>query len=185
MLNKALFLDRDGVINVEKNYVYRIEDFEFVDGIFHILNFFQKKGYLLVIITNQAGIGRGFYSEEDFFILNNWMLYELSQRGININKVYFCPYHPIYGVGHYKKDSYDRKPSPGMIIKAKKEFNIDLNKSILIGDKESDILAGINAGVGKLFLYGENPDAAKEGVEAISNLNEIIKLYNEGESPCD
>lgn len=147
MKNKALFLDRDGVINVEKNYVHKIEDFEFIDGVFETLRFFQSKGYLLIIITNQAGIGRGYYTEEDFHILNDWMLERFKEEGISITKVYYSPYHPVYGVGEYKKDSLCRKPNPGMILQAKKDFDIDLSQSILVGDKETDIEAGIRAGI--------------------------------------
>lgn len=147
MKNKAVFLDRDGVINVEKNYVHKIEDFEFMDGIFDLLRYFQEKGYLLIIITNQAGIGRGYYTEEQFHILNTWMLKKFEEENIHITKVYYCPHHPKYGIGDYKKDSFDRKPNPGMILRAKSEFNIDLENCILIGDKESDIQAGLNAGI--------------------------------------
>lgn len=147
-MNKAVFLDRDGVINVEKNYLHKIEEFEFIDGVFETLKFFKEQGYLLIIITNQAGIGRGYYTEEDFYVLNSWMIDEFKKEGIIIDGVYFCPHHPEHGIGKYKQDSYDRKPNPGMILKAQKEFDIDLSNSILVGDKESDIEAGLNAGVG-------------------------------------
>lgn len=147
MENKAIFLDRDGVINIEKNYLYRIEDFEFINGAFETLKYFQDQGYMLIVITNQAGIGRGYYALNDFWLLNNWMLRQFATRGIHIAKTYYSPYHPQYGIGKYKKDSFCRKPSPGMILQAQKDFNIDLSKSILIGDKESDIEAGLSAGV--------------------------------------
>lgn len=147
MNNKALFLDRDGVINAEKNYVYKIKDFEFIDGVFEVLLHFQTIGYLLIVITNQAGIARGYYNERDFHLLITWMLKQFKMHGIFISKVYYCPYHPKYGVGGYKKDAFCRKPNPGMILEAKKDFKIDLSKSILVGDKESDIDAGINAGI--------------------------------------
>lgn len=151
-MNKALFLDRDGVINVEKNYVYKIEEFEFIEGVFDTLKYFQQKGYLLIIITNQAGIARGYYTEEDFHILNNWLMQQFEKQGVHISKVYYSPYHPVQGVGKYKKDSSCRKPNPGMLFQAQKEFDIDFTQSILVGDKESDIEAGINAGVGILCL---------------------------------
>jgi len=161
-MNKALFLDRDGVINIEKNYVHKITDFEFVEGIFELLRFFQEKDYLLIVVTNQAGIARGYYTEEDFNHLTEWMLQEFETKGIHINKVFYSPYHEEYGIGQYKKSSYCRKPSPGMLLLAQKEFDIDMNNSILIGDKESDILAGVNAGVGKNVLlcynYSKHPD---------------------------
>ncbi|MBM7609069.1 D-glycero-D-manno-heptose 1,7-bisphosphate phosphatase [Lysinibacillus composti] len=155
-MNRALFLDRDGVINIEKNYVHKIEEFEFIDGIFELTKSFQEKGYLIIVITNQAGIGRGYYSEEDFHILNDWMMEQFKQRGINITEVYYCPYHPTHGIGEYKKDSYDRKPNPGMILKARDKYNINLGESFLIGDKESDIQAGKNAGIENTVLFTES-----------------------------
>ncbi|MCD6353946.1 MAG: HAD family hydrolase [Prolixibacteraceae bacterium] len=148
MKNRALFLDRDGTINVEKNYVYKIEDFEFIDGIFQLLKSYQEQGFLLIIISNQAGIARGFYTETDYQKLTQWMVAQFKKRGITITKVYHCPHHPeITG------DCECRKPNPGMILKAIKEFNIDPEESVLIGDKQSDILAGENAGIKKnLFI---------------------------------
>lgn len=154
-MNKALFLDRDGVINVDKGYVHRIEDFEFIDGIFHVLRYFQSKGYLLLIITNQAGIGRGYYTEEDFIKLNAWMLERFRVEGIEITNVYYCPYHPVYGIGRFKLDSEFRKPNPGMILHASKHYNINLKESILIGDKDSDITAGFRAGIATLILIND------------------------------
>jgi len=142
--NKALFLDRDGTINVEKKYVYKIEDFEFIDGIFELIKSYQEKGFLIFIITNQAGIARGYYTEEDYKTLTNWMLEQFQKKGITITKVYHCPHHPeITGPCRC------RKPNPGMILDAIKEFNIDPVNSVLIGDKKSDILAGEKAGLGK------------------------------------
>ena len=155
-INKALFLDRDGVINVYKSYVYKIEDFEFMDGIFNLCRIFQNKGYLLFIITNQAGIGKGYYSEKELLILNEWMLDEFQSNGIIIKKVNFCPHHPQASIDSYKMDCKCRKPKPGMILKAKKEFNLDLKKSILIGDRPSDIQAGIAAGIEKNFWINTN-----------------------------
>jgi D-glycero-D-manno-heptose 1,7-bisphosphate phosphatase len=151
-MNKALLLDRDGVINKEINYLYKIADVEFIDGIFEACNFFQKKGYLIIVTTNQAGIARGIFTEDDFNKLNNWMLTEFQCRGVEIAKTYYCPYHPTEGIGQYRKDSYDRKPNPGMIFKAREDFDLNLRDSILVGDKESDVAAGINAGVGTNVL---------------------------------
>lgn len=143
---KALFLDRDGTINIEKDYVYKIEDFEFIDGIFELIKSYQKQEFLIFIITNQAGIARGFYTENDYAILTNWMLKQLELQGIKITKVYHCPHHPeITGKCNC------RKPNPGMILGAIHEFNIDPVNSVLIGDKKSDILAGKNAGIKKNF----------------------------------
>lgn len=145
---KALFLDRDGVINVEHNYVYRIEDFEFLPGIFELCALARELGYALVVITNQAGIGRGYYGEADFQRLTAWMLEEFRAHGIEIERVYHCPYHPTAGLGEYRRESWDRKPNPGMILKAREALALDLSASLLVGDKDSDLEAGRAAGVG-------------------------------------
>jgi D-glycero-D-manno-heptose 1,7-bisphosphate phosphatase len=144
---KALFLDRDGVINVEKNYVYRIQDFEFVDGIFDLCACAQSLGFKLIVISNQAGIGRGYYTEANFDHLTQWMLGQFANRKICIDRVYHCPFHPTAGIGAYRQESYDRKPNPGMIMRAKEDFDIDLVNSVLVGDKNSDIEAGHAAGI--------------------------------------
>lgn len=173
-LNKALFLDRDGVINEDNNYVHKIEDFVFIDGIFDVLEMFQQMGYLLIIVSNQAGIARGYYSEKDFLKLNKWMCNEFAKKGIHITKTYYCPYHPVHGKGSYLADSLDRKPNPGMILKAKDEFDISLKDSILVGDKISDMEVGRRSGIGTLiFLKGKyEADDAKD-VRIITNINEM------------
>src|SRR5690606_761665 len=108
----------DGVINVEKDYVHRIEAFEFVDGIFALGREAMRRGYELVVITNQSGIGRGYYSEADFQALTAWMKEQFAREGVTIAAVYHCPYHPSEGVGEYRMDSFDRKPNPGMLLRA-------------------------------------------------------------------
>ncbi len=144
MKRKALFLDRDGTINIEKNYIYKIEDFEFIDGIFELIKEYQEKGFLIFIITNQAGIARKLYSVADYEKLTNWMLTQFRRKGVEITKTYYCPHHPdITG------DCNCRKPKPGMILQAIDEFHINPAQSVLIGDKKSDILAGENAGIGE------------------------------------
>jgi D-glycero-D-manno-heptose 1,7-bisphosphate phosphatase len=148
--HKALFLDRDGVINIDKGYVHKIVDFIFTDHIFKIISHFQKKGYLIVVVTNQSGIARGFYSEQDFLDLTDWMINEFSLKGIRIEKVYFCPHHPDFDIV-----CNCRKPSPGMILKATKDLNIDLENSILIGDNQSDLDAGQSAGVKQNFFLSK------------------------------
>jgi len=150
-MKKALFLDRDGVINIDKNYVHKIDDFEFVDGIFDLCRKKQNDGYLIFVITNQAGIARGFYDEDDFAKLTMWMTEQFEARGIVITKVYFCPHHP-----DFDGDCDCRKPKPGMILQAAKEFDIDLTGSLLIGDKKSDLDAGRNAGITNLILVTKN-----------------------------
>lgn len=138
MKRKAIFLDRDGTINVEKNYLYRIEDFEFLPGVIEGLKLFQDAGYLLIIITNQSGIGRGFYTEEDFQILNTWMIAELKRKGIDIDKVYYCPHLPNATIEKYRIDCNCRKPAIGLYEKAMNDFDIDMEKSFAIGDKIRD-----------------------------------------------
>lgn len=148
--NKALFLDRDGTINIEKNYLYRIEDFEFINGVIELIRRYQDQGYLIIIVTNQAGIARGYYTGDDYQQLTNWMVSEFRKQGIKIEKVYHCPHHP-----EMSGTCPCRKPNPGMIFQAAADFNLSLPDSILIGDKKSDILAGINAGVGKNIYIQE------------------------------
>jgi D-glycero-D-manno-heptose 1,7-bisphosphate phosphatase len=150
----ALFLDRDGVINVEQDYIHRIEDVEFVDGIFTLCTAAKKAGLAIVVVTNQAGIGRGYYTEVQFRILMEWMKDCFAERGVVLDAVYYCPFHPEYGVGDYKLDSFDRKPNPGMILRARADLNLDLAASCLIGDKASDIAAAHAAGVGTAVLLG-------------------------------
>jgi D-glycero-D-manno-heptose 1,7-bisphosphate phosphatase len=152
-LNRALFLDRDGVINVERGYVHRRETFEFTPGIFELCRAAQSLDYLLVVVTNQAGIARGYYSELDFNALTQWMTDQFAERMVRIAGIYYCPYHPIFGVGKYKRDSLDRKPKPGMLLRAQSDLNLDLGSSVLIGDKPSDVEAGRAAGVGTRILY--------------------------------
>ena len=152
MPNKALFLDRDGVINVDKHHVYKIEDCEFIEGIFDLCRKAKSEGYLIIVVTNQAGIAKGKYTEEDYFKFRDYVHKEFENQGCPIDAEYFCPYHTEAVIEKYRKDSYDRKPNPGMILKAQKDFDIDLSQSILIGDKESDIGAGKKAGINKILL---------------------------------
>jgi D-glycero-D-manno-heptose 1,7-bisphosphate phosphatase len=161
-IRPAVFLDRDGVINEERNYVYKIGEFHFIDGIFDACREMSKAGYRLIIITNQAGIARGYYTEDDFHHLTKWMLNEFQQHGIELNDVYYCPHHPVHGVGEYRRDCACRKPAPGMILRAAKEHSLDLRRSILVGDKATDIEAGRAAGVGccVLVLTGHSLGAA-------------------------
>lgn len=146
-MNKAVFLDRDGVINLDHGYTYKIEDFEFVDGVFESCKKMVDLGYKLVVVTNQSGIGRGYYTPEDFERLTQWMKGEFLKQGIEISGVYFCPHHPQNAQGDYLRQCECRKPAPGMLLRAATELNLDLSLSIMVGDKESDIEAGRRAGV--------------------------------------
>jgi len=170
-MNKALFLDRDGVVNVEKDYLYKREDFEFIDGILELCKHYQDLGYMIVIVTNQSGIARKYYSEKDFELLTNWMLAEFKKKNIHISKVYHCPHHPDINI----KCSC-RKPEPGMILEAKEEFNLDLTHSLMIGDKERDIEAACNAGISETYLFDENNQIrSSKATKTVSKLDEIWK----------
>ena len=146
-MNKALFLDRDGVVNVEKNYLHKIEDFELMEGIIEVCRTYQEQGYLIIIVTNQSGISRGYYTEDDFALLSGWMVEHFKALGITITHIYHCPHHEsIDGVCDC------RKPSPGMFLEARKEYDLDMSASVMIGDNERDIEASLKAGVGKNIL---------------------------------
>lgn len=154
-MNKAIFLDRDGTINVEKHYLYKIEDFEFLPGVVEALKALQEAGYLLIIITNQSGIARGYYTEEDFQKLNDWMISTLKQHGVMITDVYFCPHLPDAEVEFYRKDCSCRKPKLGLYRQAVLDYNILLSKSYAIGDKIRDCAICVDT-VCKGFLIGQN-----------------------------
>lgn len=156
----ALFLDRDGVINVDKDYVHKAEDTEFISGIFELVKRANGAGYKVIIITNQAGIGRGYYTETTFHEYMDWMKAEFTARGASIDGVYYCPHHPEHGVGEYKQTCTCRKPAPGMILRAIKEQDIDPTKSIMLGDRPTDIEAAKAAGIGRQFLVDSKTDYA-------------------------
>jgi D-glycero-D-manno-heptose 1,7-bisphosphate phosphatase len=148
---KAIFLDRDGVINKEKNYLYKKEDFEFINGVFETCRYFQKLGYQLIVVTNQSGIARGYYQEEDFHSITQWMLEQFTNQGIKILDVFFCPHGP-------KSSCNCRKPKPGMLLDAKEKHNIDLENSWMIGDKEADVDAANAAGIENTILVRTGHD---------------------------
>jgi D-glycero-D-manno-heptose 1,7-bisphosphate phosphatase len=167
-LPKALFLDRDGVVNVEKNYLYKIDDFELVDGIIEVCHHYEANGYLIIIVTNQSGISRGYYSENDFKNLSEWMIDHFKSLGVTITHVYHCPHH----------ETIDgpcdcRKPGPGMFLEAQKDFDIDMKNSVMIGDNERDIEAAIRAGVMTNILLSS--DALQSNADKIvHSLKELL-----------
>jgi len=148
-LQKALFLDRDGVINVDYGYVSKIENFEFTEGIFELLHLFINKGYKLFIVTNQSGIGRGYYSKKDFEILNIWMLNELVKKNIHIELVQYCHHAP-------EMNCSCRKPATGMVDIILEKYEIDLDNAWMIGDKQSDIDLAHNATITHTIAIGKN-----------------------------
>ena len=161
-MQKAVFLDRDGVINVDKSYVYKQEDFQFCEGVFEALRHFKHLGYLLIIVTNQSGIGRGYYREEDFQSLSAWMKQELSHENITIDAIYHCPHAPEVGCEC-------RKPKSGMFQEAIRDFDIDVRASWMIGDKQSDIEAALGAGIEQTIMLG------KRNVKTILDTINLIK----------
>lgn len=145
---RAAFLDRDGVINHDRGYVHRREDFEFLPGAINGMRRLVHAGFALIVVTNQSGIARGYYDVADFEALTAWMQEELAQAGAPVLSVYHCPHHPKGIVPGLKGVCSCRKPAPGMLLRAQDEHHIDMGRSILIGDKDSDITAGKAAGVG-------------------------------------
>ena len=170
-MSRALFLDRDGVINIEKNYLYKIDDFEFIDGIFELCKHYLELGYLIFVVTNQSGIARKYYSEDDFLKLTEWMLTAFKEKGIDIQQVYFCPHHP-----EISGECRCRKPEPGMILDAAREYDIDLSQSLLVGDKERDIEAALNAGIKLNYLFDPNRNTKEsKATKIICKFEEIWK----------
>jgi D-glycero-D-manno-heptose 1,7-bisphosphate phosphatase len=148
LMNKAIFIDRDGVINTDKGHVYKSEDFEFIEEIFEICRNYINKGFIVLVITNQAGIAKGIFTESDFLKLTDWMVEQFRNNGVKISKVYYCPHHPdITGPCEC------RKPNPGMILQAIVEFDLDISRSVLIGDKDTDLEAGRRAGIPEANLH--------------------------------
>ena len=145
---RALFLDKDGVINVDHGYVSTPERTDFIDGIFELCRSATKHGYLNVVITNQAGIARGYYTEQAFLDYMDWVRSEFRKHDTQIDAVYYCPHHPVQGMGEYLRDCDCRKPKPGMILKAARDLDLDLAGSVFLGDNASDTAAGRAARVG-------------------------------------
>lgn len=137
-MNKAVFLDRDGTINFDRGYVHKIKDFEYMPGAIEGIRLFQEAGYLIIIITNQSGIARGIFEEKDYKELTRWMLHDLNTKGILVERVYMCPHLPN-GIAQYRKKCLCRKPNTGLFFQAAHDYNIDLSKSIAIGNNKRDL----------------------------------------------
>ena len=170
---KGLFLDRDGVINEDIGYLWRKEEVRFVEGIFQLCRTARELGYLIFVVTNQAGIGRGFYSEEDFARLMDWMREQFAGEGTALDAVYHSPFHPEHGTGEYKREHEDRKPGTGMLRRAEAEFGVVLAESVMVGDRCSDIAAANAAGLRQAFLIGGSEADCPGEYRAVSHLAEV------------
>jgi len=162
MTIKTIFLDRDGVINIEKDYLHRIEDFEFIDGVFDACQYFQNLKYKIIIVTNQSGISRKLYTESDYQTITLWMRDEFKKNDINILDVFHCPHSP-------KDNCNCRKPKAGMFFSAIKKYNIEIERSWMIGDSERDIKAANSAGITNTILVrsGHKIDDSKSNAKFI------------------
>jgi rfaE bifunctional protein nucleotidyltransferase chain/domain len=178
---KCVFLDRDGVINVDSGYIGNPADFQLIDGVPEALNSLISSGFAVVIVTNQSGIARGYFSEEQYEAVNAYMLKELATRGVHIDGVFHCPHHPDSLIPQYARVCGCRKPAPGLIMRAQRELGLSVADSILIGDKDSDIQAGHKAGVGLSYLVGSKAktDEGKKTTlpdECFENLKEAVEF---------
>ena len=172
-MTPALFLDRDGVVNHEVGYLSHARDLTFVDGIFPLCRTAQSLGCRLVIVTNQAGIARGIYTTQDFENLMDYIRDEFQKENILLDAVYHCPYHPDHGIGEFRREHPDRKPSPGMLLRAAGDLALNLPRSILIGDRCSDIAAANAAGLRQAFLIaGTEPHPCPGNYTLIQHLAE-------------
>ncbi len=180
-LRRAAFLDRDGVINIDHGYVSDWENFDLYPGVVDTMRALQEAGYCLVIVTNQSGIGRGYYSEETFWQLMQRLSDFLSQQGVTVSGVYFCPHHPTNALPQYRKACDCRKPAPGMLLAAAKDLRIDLAQSLFVGDKRSDMEAGEQAGVGQLFFVNDE-GKSHPGAITVSTLASVPTLLRNEEA---
>lgn len=178
----AIFLDRDGTINIDHGYVHEIDQFQFIDGVIDACYRLKQMGFALVVVTNQAGIARGKFTEEQFLQLTEWMDWSMLDRGVELDGIYYCPHHPQYGKVEYRQSCNCRKPHPGMLLLARQELNIDMAISYMVGDKIEDIYAGKSAGVGTNVLVrsGKPITSAAEAAadwifDSLAELPEAIK----------
>ena len=177
MAKIAVFLDRDGVINQDTGYVSCVDDFHFIDGTIEALQILKKKGYCLVVVTNQSGIARGYFTEEQFMSLTEWMDWSLADRDVDLDGIYFCPHHPTAGVGEYRQECNCRKPAPGMLLDAAKDLKIDLANSYMVGDKAGDLQAAKAAGVGHKVLVRTGKTVTEEAIARADEVQDSLLTF--------
>ena len=176
-INKCLFLDRDGIVNINYGYVHKIEDFHFNKEVFTICKHFIDLNFKIVIVTNQSGIGRGLFTLEDYRKITLWMLSRFEENGIRVDLVVASPINPG-NVRLSKELEFRRKPNPGMILDAQEILNINLMESVMIGDGDSDIDAARNAGIPNIIKVGY-PKGRKEKIQYFNNLREVVDHLRE------
>ncbi|PWC15895.1 D-glycero-beta-D-manno-heptose-1,7-bisphosphate 7-phosphatase [Brenneria roseae subsp. americana] len=178
----AVFLDRDGTINIDHGYVHEIDQFQFIDGVIEAMQELKKMGFALVVVTNQSGIARGKFTEDQFMQLTEWMDWSLADRDVDLDGIYFCPHLPDQGEGDYRQTCDCRKPEPGMLLAAQRHLNIDMAASYMVGDKVEDMQAGIAAGVGTKILVRSGKPISEQGetladgvIDSLADLPQWIK----------
>lgn len=178
----AVFLDRDGTINVDTGYLHEIDDFQFIENAIEAMQAIKQMGYALIIVTNQSGIARGMFTEDQFMHLTEWMDWSLADRGVDLDGIYYCPHHPEGTVEEFRQECNCRKPAPGMLLDAQKFLKIDMSNSYMVGDKLDDMLAGRAAEVGTTVLVRtgklvtEDAEAAADIViNSIADLPALLK----------
>ena len=187
MSNRAIFIDRDGTFNVVGDYIHKIEDFKLIPGSDEAVRLAHGAGFLVIMVTNQAGVGRGYYTEEDVKAFHRHIQGFLGEKGERIDAFYYCPYHPTKGVGEYLKDADCRKPKPGMLLEGAKDLDIDLSKSYMVGDTLGDIQAGNAAGCETIMVltgYGKKEeggltDLDTQPIAICENLLEAVRTILE------
>ena len=173
MPKKTIFLDRDGVINKEVGYLYKIKEFEFIDGIFEACLSLINLNYQIIIISNQSGISRGYYTEDDYQKITKWMISQFKKKGVLIIDTYHCPHSP-------NSDCNCRKPKPGMFLNSNKKHSISFKNSWMIGDKETDIIAANKAGINKTILVrsgheiNESKSMATFIIDSVKDVKNVI-----------
>jgi D-glycero-D-manno-heptose 1,7-bisphosphate phosphatase len=171
MSARALFIDRDGVINEDTGYPHKPEHIVFRPGIFDLCASARLKGYVLVVVTNQAGVGKGRFTEDDVRSLHAWMQEEFRRRGIEIAAFYYCPHHVNATLPEYRMACEDRKPRPGMILKAARDLDLDVSTSVMIGDKHSDRIE--LPGLKSIIIRSRYAETGYD-VEALSQIEALL-----------
>lgn len=177
-MKKVIFLDRDGTINIDRNYLYRIDEFEYAEGAIKGMQKLCKAGYVLIVITNQSGIARGLYSEQQFTELNNWMIEDLQKKGIIITETFYCPHLEDGIIEKYSKQCNCRKPKTGLFWQAIRKYEVDLEKSYAIGDKLRDLAICHESNIQGILL-SENGMTSEDGFSVKKNLLEAAECILE------